>query len=193
MNARTVEEVKNDRSSKLIIKTNMSNYHNLHSVTFTNDIWMEKSHFLFRRIIDKVMLFCYKYFLQTKTGFGVSSGVLDLGSGDFGSVSDWDWKWSNVDWTTNGGTNKSWSSIDGGSSSVNGGGSSWSDGQVGGSDTESVGGISGVGDLLDESVGINVRISTTGHSINRAGFGLGRWATGVSVRILSKDILGMVR
>jgi hypothetical protein len=104
--------------------------------------------------------------------------MFDLGGLDLRGVSNLNGVSGIVDWTS-GQSNWSW-------------GGSWANGQVGGSDAESVDGVRNVLDLLDDSVGINVRVSSAGDAIGGSHFGLGRWTTGVAVRVLSELILGMV-
>jgi len=106
----------------------------------------------------------------------VGGEVSGLGDGDVGGVSQ-------VDVLGHGG--------DGGGG-VGGGDGSGRDGQVGGGDAESVDGVGDVVDGLEEAVGVDVRVSTTGHTIIGLDLVLGRRAAGVAVRELSQLILSVV-
>jgi hypothetical protein len=113
---------------------------------------------------------------EASPGLSVGGEVSGLGDGDVGGVSQ-------VDGLGHGG--------DGGGG-VCGGDGSGRDGQVGGGDAESVDGVGDVVDGLEEAVGVDVRVSTTGHTIIGLDLVLGRRAAGVAVRELSQLILSVV-
>jgi len=112
-------------------------------------------------------------------GFSLGLEVGGLGKLDLRGVLDWDWKSGDVDWSGLS-DNGDWSNW------------GWSNWKVGGSDSESVDIISNIVYLLDESVGIDVAVSSTGNSIGGLDLRLGAWATSVSVRVLSELILSVV-
>lgn len=89
-----------------------------------------------------------------------------------------------------------WGGDDGGcvnDGGVDGGcGDAGSYGQVGGGDPESVGGIRDVFGALDESVSVDVRVSSAGDAIKAASLVLSGKGSGVSIRVLSQNILSVV-
>lgn len=113
---------------------------------------------------------------EASLGLSVGGEVSGLGDGDIGGVGQ-------VDVLGNGGD-------EGGG--VGGGDGGGRDGQVGGGDAEAVDGVGDVVDGLQEAVGVDVRVSTTGHTIIGLDLVLGRWAAGVAVRELSQLVLSVV-
>jgi hypothetical protein len=71
-------------------------------------------------------------------------------------------------------------------------GNSRSQWQVGSGHPESVDGIRNVVDSLDDAVGVDVAVSSTSHSVPGLGLVLGRWATSISIAVLSQLILSVV-
>jgi hypothetical protein len=69
------------------------------------------------------------------------------------------------------------------------GGSNW---EVSSGNSESVDGVRDVVGGLEETVGIDVGICTARDPVSSSGLRLGRWTTGVSVRVLPELILGVV-
>lgn len=97
--------------------------------------------------------------------------------------------WSNggQNWAGRDGTNTS--ILDWGYGNLSWG---WADWEVGGSDTESVDWISNILGALDESMSIDVGVSSTNNSVSSSRLGLGAWTSGISVAVLAKLILSMV-
>lgn len=147
------------------------------------------------------------------TGFGVSVSVGDLSSGYFGGVmghtvsGDSVGPWGGVGhWGGHMGVRDSWGTMvsvrdgrivvcdDGGDDGVVGNWVNWgwSNGQVGTSNLETVHGIGGVFDRLNQAVSINVRVSTMRHTIGGTALVLLRVGVGVSVRVRAMVILAAV-
>jgi hypothetical protein len=143
------------------------------------------------------------------------------GGNNLGGIGWWDWKGSNMNGSVvkrGGGGVISWGSVDksgwgmgidgssvrmsknwgvdGGMSDSNWSGQSgnwgWSDWEVGSGHTESVDWISNIVHALDQSMSINVRVSTTSDTISSPGLLLGGWTTSITVTVLAELILGMV-
>jgi len=58
-------------------------------------------------------------------------------------------------------------------------------------DTETVDRVGNVIDSLENSVGINILIGTSGYSVSVTGLCLGSWTSSITERELTKFILGM--
>jgi hypothetical protein len=147
--------------------------------------------------------------------------VVSLSNSYFGCICWGKWKWSLVDctivkWSSSCGV--SWISV---SDSVNWGNGadssdlwdtsisnllnlgnwsngtngylwSWSNWEVGGSNSKSVNWIRNIVSALDDSVSINVVVSSTNNTISGSGLNLGAWASGISVAVLAELILSMI-
>jgi len=72
-----------------------------------------------------------------------------------------------------------------------GSGSNRGDREVGGRDSESVDGVRDVLGSLEDSVGINILVGASGHSIGIPGLRPGTWAASVAERELSELVLSM--
>lgn len=120
-----------------------------------------------------------------------SSSVIGWGSSDESWGVMEESSWVVEDWSSNGGTgNGNWS--DSMMSDSNWSNWGWADWEVGGSNTESVDGVSNIVHALDKSVSINVAVSSTNNTIGGLGLLLGRWASSISVGVLAELILSMV-
>jgi len=108
---------------------------------------------------------------------------------DYAGVGRGDWKWcwggSQVVWGWHFGVvdNRNFGVVNNRQSGVVGGVRvCW---QIGAAHAETVDRVGHVGQGLDETVGVHVRVTSAGHTIGGALFVLGRWATGVTVSVLS--------
>jgi hypothetical protein len=140
------------------------------------------------------------------------SGGLDLRGVDWGhwQASDVDStvvKWGSVGviswgsednmsrWGKDGTSGENWS-MDGMSEGNWGSQSNWSWGwsnwKVGGGNTESVDWISNIVHALDQTVSIDVVVSSTDNTISSPGLSLGGWTSSISVGVLTELILSMV-
>jgi len=149
----------------------------------------------------------------------LSGKVLDLCLRDLGRIS-WKWSnvnWSGKSWLTLSRSDGNWlcgisnwasgisnwgSGISNWGSGVNGrrsnngrsddsGLGSWSNWEVGGSNSESVDGVSDVVDVLGQTISVNVRVSSSDISKSVLALSLGRWTTRISVGVLASFILGV--
>lgn len=91
-------------------------------------------------------------------------------------------------WSSNG----SMSEGNGSSSIGNWGNWSWANWEVGGSNTESVDWVSNIVHALDQTVSINVTVSSTDNTIGGLALGLGGWTSSISIGVLAKFILSVV-
>jgi len=94
-------------------------------------------------------------------------------------------------WGIDGTSGDNWSS-DGMSESNLANNWGWSDWEVGGGNTESVDWISNIVHALDQTVSIDVVVSSTDNAISGPGLLLGGWTSSISVRVLAELILSMV-
>jgi hypothetical protein len=140
--------------------------------------------------------------------------VLKFGLGNLWSVLDWKWEWSHMDWSSlswvswcncdgnwlNGSDwvssicncgccDDAWGGDDG--RSDEGGLWGWSDWEVGSSNSETVDWVRDVVDSLGDTVGINVAVSTSGHSESVLALRFGTWTSRIAIAVLAKFILSM--
>merc|ERR1712123_502540 len=118
--------------------------------------------------------------LSRSSSSGNSSKMSSLGLSNLRGVN-----WSNWENWVEGGGNK-WLRVEGGSNSI----IDWSNGQTGVSNTESSS-ISNVLNLLELSVGINIRVSTANSSVGVSDLLLDRVDVGITVVQVSELILSM--
>jgi hypothetical protein len=113
--------------------------------------------------------------LESSSGssFSLSLEVSSPGGSNLRGLLNLEWHLSDMHW----------------SNGKRSGGANW---KVGGSNSESVNWISNIVHLLDETISIDVRISSTGDSISSLHFRFGTWTTSISVRVLAEFVLGMV-
>jgi len=122
-----------------------------------------------------------------------------LSSMDLRGVCRWEGKGGDVGWTSCSMGNSYWvtnmSDSDGGGDNRSDFGNlnlwSWSNWEVGGSNSESVNGVSNVVDGLSNSVGVDVRVTSSNISEGVLALRLGRWTSSVAVAVLTELILGM--